>query len=221
MMVRTLGLIITIGSCAALMLPQVATAESGVAGHQTNVKPSGQTTSRPAVATDGAHATSATAANIEGNADPEGQLTTLHAGYALATARWCTSHGAKGKPATTRPRTLGSSRAMFSEIVVKVTGLTPASEYCAELVAKNPSGTSHGGQVRFVTLTTTAQGAVRHTARTTPTRPPSSGSNNWPTAARVTVALLAAVVLMLGAILVRARLKLGARRRSSTKPAAG
>lgn len=217
---RAIAFFIMAGSCAALLLPQSAGAEAGVSGHKTSVTPVARTASRPAVTTDGARATSATEASVEGNADPEGQSTTLYAAYALASDRWCTSHGAKGKPSKTRPRSIGSSRAILSEILVKVTGLAAGSKYCTELVAKNQSGTSHGGQVRFATPANTAQSTAKRTVRIPPTRL-SPRSSSWPVAASVTVALLGATVLVLGIILVRARVKRGSRRRGSTKPAAG
>jgi hypothetical protein len=111
--------------------------------------PTSARASLPLIATDGASATGATTARVSGNADPEGQSTTLHADYALASEPWCTSHGAEGTLAETAPQDLGSGNAMYSEILVGLEGLTPASEYCAELVASNESGTTYGGQVRF------------------------------------------------------------------------
>jgi hypothetical protein len=114
----------------------------------------------PAVATDGAQATGATTASVEGNADAEGQSTTLHADYALATEQWCTSGGAAGTPAETTPQNLGSGYAMLSEITITLEGLMPGSAYCAELVATNASGTSHGGQIRFSTPALAAPPAV-------------------------------------------------------------
>ncbi len=105
----------------------------------------------PSIATDGAHATGATTATVEGNGDPEGQDTTLHADYALASSQWCTSGGAASTPAETAPQSLGSGHVMVSEILVKLEGLTPESEYCTELVATNASGTAYGEQRRFTT----------------------------------------------------------------------
>jgi hypothetical protein len=110
--------------------------------------------SPPLVVTDAAHATGATTAIVEGNGDPEGQSTTLHAEYALASEQWCSSGGTEGTPRETAQQDLGSGHVMFSEVLVKLEGLLPASEYCAELVATNASGTTYGSQVRF---TTTAQ----------------------------------------------------------------
>ena len=109
------------------------------------------TPSSPIVATDGAHATGPTTATIEGNADPQGQETMLHADYALAGEPWCTSGGAEGTPLESMPQSLGSGNVMISEIGVPLAELTAASEYCAALVASNAGGTSQGRQVTFTT----------------------------------------------------------------------
>jgi hypothetical protein len=113
--------------------------------------PAGAQAASPAITTDGATATSATSALINGNGDPEGHETTLHAGYALASEPWCTSGGAAGSPLETAPQDLGSGSVMLSEISVELQGLAPGSEYCAELIAHSDVGTTDGGQVRFVT----------------------------------------------------------------------
>jgi hypothetical protein len=105
----------------------------------------------PQITTDGAHATSGTHATISGNGDPNGPSTTLHADYALASELWCTSHGAEGTPHETGRQELGSGNVEISEILVELSGLNAASEYCAELVAENKDGIAHGGQVRFTT----------------------------------------------------------------------
>jgi hypothetical protein len=107
----------------------------------------------PQIATDGAHATSATYASVSGNGDPNGLSTTLHADYALASELWCTSNGAEGAPHETGRHELGSGSEEISEILVELTGLTAASEYCAELVAESKGGITDGGQVRFTTPT--------------------------------------------------------------------
>jgi hypothetical protein len=110
----------------------------------------------PSVATDRASATGPTTAIVEGNADPEGQPTTVHADYALASDLWCTSNGTSGTPVETASQPLGSGNAMFSEIVIKLERLASSSEYCAELVASNASGTVYGGQRRFATPATSS-----------------------------------------------------------------
>jgi hypothetical protein len=121
-----------------------------VAGSLTGAA-SAQASSSPSAATDGVSVTGPTSARVSGNGDPEGESTTVHADYALASDLWCTSGGKEGAPAETTPEPLGSGSAMVSEILVTLEGLTPSSEYCAELVATNASGTAYGGQVRFTT----------------------------------------------------------------------
>ena len=109
------------------------------------------TPSPPGVSTAAAFATGPTTAIVDGSAEPKGESTTVHADYALAGEPWCTSHGAEGSPAETAPQSIGSINGVVSEILVKLEGLTPRSEYCAELVAHNESGAAFGGQVRFTT----------------------------------------------------------------------
>jgi hypothetical protein len=109
------------------------------------------TPSPPGVSTAGAFATGPTTAIVDGSAEPKGESTTVHADYAFAGEPWCTSHGAEGSPAETAPQSIGSINGVISEIVVKLEGLAPRREYCAELVAANESGTAFGGQVRFTT----------------------------------------------------------------------
>jgi hypothetical protein len=113
--------------------------------------PAAASASRPLVATDGVEATSPTTARVEGNADPEGQKTTLRAFFALASSQWCTSGGAKGKVSKTAPIKLGSGHVMYSEILVPLTGLEPNQNYCTELVARNMSGVARGGLLSFMT----------------------------------------------------------------------
>jgi len=113
--------------------------------------PATASASLPLVATDGVEATSTTTARVEGNANPNGEKTTLRALYAVASSRWCTSHGAKGKASKTAPIKLGSGNIEYSEILVPLSGLAPNQLYCTELVAHSRSGTAHGGQLSFMT----------------------------------------------------------------------
>jgi hypothetical protein len=216
----------------ALGLPQGAVAEPPAAGQHGGNAPvvrasQRSSDSRPVVTTDAAGATGATTASIEGNADPEGQITKLRAGYALANERWCTTHGMRGTPVKTASRSLGSGRAMLSEVVVKLEGLTPGREYCAELLATNRSGASYGGQRRFATpyqdaaqvpshTTTPAQSSAR--GRASKAAPSAPGSGGWPTATVVIASVLGVIVL--GGALSVARPKLR-RRRSAKRHAVG
>jgi hypothetical protein len=118
-----------------------------------------QASSPPRVGTGGVEVTGATTALVVGVADPEGQSTTIHADYALADEPWCVSEGGEGTPSETAPEDLGSGSGIESEVPVGLAGLTPASEYCVELVATNASGTAHGAQRRFTTDSAQSSGS--------------------------------------------------------------
>ena len=105
----------------------------------------------PGAATAGAFATGPSTAIVDGSVEPNGESTSVHADYALASEPWCTSRGAAGAPSETAPKELGVLHGVVSEVVVKLEGLTPNREYCAELVAQNESGTALGGQVSLTT----------------------------------------------------------------------
>ena len=107
--------------------------------------------SPPVVATDGVQVLSATTVRLSGNADPGGRSTTLHADYAPAGSTWCATEGKEGAPSETDPVPIGSLNAMISELTIDLEGLTPGTEYCAQLVAQNESGTAFGGAVAFAT----------------------------------------------------------------------
>lgn len=171
-------------------------------------------TGPPSVATDGVHPTSSATATIDGNADPHGEPTRLRAEYALASARWCASQGANGKHVRTAWQKLGNANAMISEITVTLNGLAADSDYCVELVARNRSGTSTGGLLRFATPAQAAQQASGPSASGIAPATPSNGSGSWPTAAVITVASLG-IVLLAGALVVAVpKLRPGARRRA-------
>jgi hypothetical protein len=114
--------------------------------------PTAAQASAPQIATAGASATGPTAAEVNGAGSADGPPTTMHVDYAQASEAWCATGGTEGTPQQTAPESLGEGHAMISEIVILLSGLAPDSEYCAELVAENDEGVSHGGQVRFATL---------------------------------------------------------------------
>src|ERR1700722_14023863 len=105
----------------------------------------------PVAATRWVEVTGSTSANVVGAADPYGAVTTLFADYGLAGSTWCASHGMEGEPVQTTPQRLGGGEIVFPEAFVALERLTPATEYCAELVANNAYGTSYGGQIVFST----------------------------------------------------------------------
>ena len=125
--------------CAAL----VATNAVTTIGAQVSV------TSSPLVATSFAQATGAATATVSGQVDPAGQSATYEVAYAVAGSGWCASGGSSGSPEhATAPQTLGFSDNSYHLVSVDLSGLSPGSEYCAELVASN-AVTASGGQVRF------------------------------------------------------------------------
>ncbi len=152
------GLTASTEYCAEL----VATNATGsTSGGQRTFTTTPQAASAPVVATDGAHASGATSAVVDGNVDPEGQSTTLRVDYGPAGGVWCVSGGAQGAPlAGTTPETIGSLNGMISEVTVTVEGLTASTEYCAELVATNATGSTSGGQRTFTTTPQAASAPV-------------------------------------------------------------
>jgi uncharacterized repeat protein (TIGR02543 family) len=108
------------------------------------------TAGAPSAFTFAAFSTGATTATVEGSVNPAGQTTTYHVDYDLTSSTWCTSGGTSGSPAnSTSNVTLGFTDANFHAVSVNLTGLTTGTQYCAELVASNASGSARGGQVTF------------------------------------------------------------------------
>jgi hypothetical protein len=102
----------------------------------------------PLVFTNAFRSTGATTAEVSGEVDPAGQTTQYHVEYGLASSIWCRSGGDSGSAEhSSPPETLGFADGTSHEVTVSLSGLTAATEYCAELVATNGSGTVRGGQV--------------------------------------------------------------------------
>jgi hypothetical protein len=94
----------------------------------------------------------ATTATVEGSVNPIGQTTTYSVEYGLASSTWCTSFGTDGAPSTTTATlTLGFTDLADHDVSVALTGLLAATNYCADLVAANRSGTGDGGTIQFTT----------------------------------------------------------------------
>jgi hypothetical protein len=98
-----------------------------------------------------ARSTGTTTASVGGEVNPAGQETHYAVAYGQASSTWCRL-GFVGSPEhTTTPEPLGFMDPTFHPVTVTLSGLAPGSEYCAELVAVNGSGTEHGGRVSFTT----------------------------------------------------------------------
>jgi hypothetical protein len=89
--------------------------------------------------------------SVPGNINPAGQRTEYWAEYALAGSQWCQSGGEFGAPEhSTAPKELAPSTE-YVTVAVEVFGLSPGTEYCAELVARNNSAPARGFQEFFAT----------------------------------------------------------------------
>ena len=110
------------------------------------------TAGAPSAETDLAGSIGPTTATIEGEIDPASQTTNYWADYGLASSTWCKTGGSSGNPEySTTSEGLGFEDEEFHKVAVGLSGLHPDTEYCAELVAKNGSGSGHGGQLIFTT----------------------------------------------------------------------
>ena len=115
----------------------------------------GQVTFQPAPTanTNDVTVTGATTATVDGSVNPVGQTTTFEVQYDLASSAWCLSGEFSGSPAnSTAPQTLGFDDATDHDVSVALSGLTPGTYYCADLVAANASGSGDGGQAQFTTF---------------------------------------------------------------------
>ena len=102
----------------------------------------------PTASTFDATSTGATTATVDGSVNPVGQSTTYVVQYDLNSSTWCQQD--TGSPAnTTTQQTLGFADNTAHDVAVNLTGLTAGTQYCAQLVATNASGSANGGQVTF------------------------------------------------------------------------
>jgi hypothetical protein len=93
-----------------------------------------------------------TSARIYGSIDPPGGgPAEYYVSYGLASSSWCSTRGAQGSPEHQTP-TQHFVTISSPEIGVEVTGLSPATSYCEELVASDAWGSEHTTQGTFTTL---------------------------------------------------------------------
>ena len=107
---------------------------AGVVVHPVNA------TGPPSVALGTLSATSPTTATVTATIRPDGESTTYHAAYAPATSSFCRSKGANGQPSTTAPATLPFIDSNPHAVAVSLSGLTPGTRFCTQMVAQNTSG---------------------------------------------------------------------------------
>jgi hypothetical protein len=144
--VNVTGLTAGTAYCAEIVASNASGTTSAADGDQTS-----WTEGLPSVDTFDVASTGTTTATIEGDVNPSGQTTTYNVVYDTADSDWCTSSGASGSPAhNTTATALGSADATFHDISVHLSGLTAGTDYCAEVIATNGSGstpTDDGDQV--------------------------------------------------------------------------
>jgi hypothetical protein len=105
---------------------------------------------QPAVQTPSESTTGAATATVDGEIDPAGQTTTYQLQYDVDSSAWCESWGTSGSPANVTPsQTLGFTDSQSHDAPVSIAGLTPGTEYCAELTASNGSGSATSDTIEF------------------------------------------------------------------------
>jgi hypothetical protein len=108
----------------------------------------------PNVLTEDTFATGATTAKVDAIVNGIGQPTSYAVQYDLASSQWCETDGDSGGAAHSTPsQPLAFTDSNDHDVSVVVTGLIAATDYCADLVATNASGSEDGGQLDFTTLT--------------------------------------------------------------------
>ncbi len=101
----------------------------------------------PLASTFDANATGASTATVDGSVNPSGQTTTYKVEYDVADSDWCQTGGGSGSPGnSSAAQTLGFTDSAPHDVTVGVSGLSPGTDYCADLVASNSSGDADGGQ---------------------------------------------------------------------------
>ena len=131
----------------------------------------------PTVHATGAAVTGTTTATFTGEIDPIGRATTLEVQYDLAGSVWCASDGASGAPSSsTLPADLGFTGFGLQAVSINLTGLSPSTSYCGELVATNQNGANEDGPSTWtqqsppppVTLTVSLTGGGSGTVTSSP-----------------------------------------------------
>lgn len=86
---------------------------------------------------------------VEGTVNPHLEATEYWADYGPASGEWCMTGGAKGSHEQTAPTADEYEGNQAHQANVKLAGLIRTGTYCFELVAKNASGETTGGQVSY------------------------------------------------------------------------
>jgi phosphodiesterase/alkaline phosphatase D-like protein/prolyl-tRNA editing enzyme YbaK/EbsC (Cys-tRNA(Pro) deacylase) len=96
--------------------------------------------------------TSATTAFVSASVNPGGHPTKYTILSHLTTSECCESGGATAKPSSTGEQSLGFTDKEAHTVLVNLSGLAAGSQYCANVVAKNGSGSAQGAFVVYFTV---------------------------------------------------------------------
>lgn len=89
-------------------------------------------------------------ATVSGSIDPMRQATTYHVSFAPASSGWCADPNAGGAGGT-ETEGLSFTDHEGHAVSVGLSGLAPATRYCARIIATNAAGTTEGPVVYFAT----------------------------------------------------------------------
>jgi hypothetical protein len=96
---------------------------------------------RPAIAAPALTTTGASTATMVGLVSPNGQATSVEVAYDVAGSEFCANRGSTDAAFHTPLVTIGAIVAS-QDVSLTLSGLTPGTQYCAGLLATNPSGTA-------------------------------------------------------------------------------
>lgn len=100
---------------------------------------------------------------VDGGVDPAGQTSAYYVAYGLIGSEWCKSSFTQGTPQTTPALSL----ATVQPVEVELSGLEAGAEYCAEVIATNPSGASDVEPLEWMTFISGAPTVIPYEARST------------------------------------------------------
>lgn len=113
--------------------------------------------------------TAATTATFTALVDPAGGSTSYVVEYDTLSSSWCSSGGTSGSPTETSSTLLTPTDGTFHSVSADLSGLSPNTSYCGEVVASNGVGTGDSVQVSWtqpevpdytLTLSVSGPGAV-------------------------------------------------------------
>lgn len=129
--------------CSAIVAVNASGTVTGV--------PESWTQGTPVVRTTSGLSTGTSTATVKGLIQPSDEDTTYEVQYDDSGSTWCQTGGGSGAPGNTTTATdLGFTDHTSHQVSVDLSGLTPGTSYCAELLATNAAGSASGGQVTWL-----------------------------------------------------------------------